>query len=68
MSANEQYFAMTHEDIWNLGIHVNWEAAEAEAIDKLNIHWAPQSYIVLSRRELVNQAKHILQLTGEGVF
>jgi hypothetical protein len=48
-----RYYAITHNQTWELGDHDHMNQAEDYAVDKFNIHQAPGGYLILNRGELI---------------
>lgn len=61
------YYAITHNEVWNLGEHPSIERADHHAVDNFNMHKAPSGYVVVNFREL-EAIKNILDRRGVGVY
>jgi hypothetical protein len=46
------YYAITHNEVWDLGQHPSIERADFHAVDQFNMHMAPSGYVVVNFREL----------------
>jgi hypothetical protein len=62
-----EYYAITHNEVFNLGVHKTFEEADYVAVDRFNIHCAPGGYVVVNYREL-EAIKALLDRRGIGVF
>lgn len=47
-----KYYAITHNSLWDLGVHETLKNADKYAIDQFNLHNAPSGYLVLNYKEL----------------
>jgi hypothetical protein len=47
------YYAITHNETWELGTHKDMTEAQDYAVDQFNIHQAPGGYLILNRAELI---------------
>lgn len=61
------YYAITHNEVWNLGEHPSIERADYHAVDQFNMHKAPSGYVIVNFREL-EAIKNILDRRGVGVY
>ena len=63
------YYALTHNMVWDLGTQLSPGNAEHYAVDQFNIHQAPGGYLILNSnelRELIRLGSK--RLEAEGVF
>ena len=63
------YYALTHNMVWDLDQRASREGAQDYAVDQFNIHQAPQGYLILNEaelRELIRLGNK--RLEAEGVF
>lgn len=49
----KRYYAVTHNQTWELGEHEYMEQAEKYAVNQFNIHQAPGGYLIVNRGELI---------------
>lgn len=61
------YYALTHNDIFDLGMHPSVERADYHAVDQFNMHQSPSGYIVVNHKEL-EYLKNTLEKRGVGVY
>ena len=61
------YYAITHNEVFDLGEHPSIERADYHAVDHFNMHMAPSGYVVVNFREL-EAIKNILDRRGVGVY
>jgi hypothetical protein len=63
------YYALTSNMVWDLGVQLSPGNAEYYAVDQFNIHHAPGGFLILNSNEL----KEVVRLSNkrleaEGVF
>jgi hypothetical protein len=46
------YYAITHNQVWDLGTQLSPGNAEHYAVDQFNIHQAPGGYLIVNQAEL----------------
>ena len=61
------YYAITHNEVFDLGMHPSMERADHHAVDQFNMHQSPSGYVVMNHKEL-EQLKSILEHRGVGVY
>jgi len=61
------YYALTHNEIFDLGMHPSMERADYHAVDQFNMHQSPSGYIVVNHREL-EAIKNLLEKRGVGIY
>jgi hypothetical protein len=61
------YYALTHNEIFDLGNQLSPANADHVAVDQFNIHQSPSGYIIVNHREL-EAIKNILDRRGVGVY
>jgi hypothetical protein len=61
------YYALTDNDLVDLGMHNSPESADYMAVDSFNMHCAPNGYVVVNHRQL-EAIKNILDRRGVGVY
>lgn len=62
-----EYYAITHNEVFNLGAYKTFEEADYVAVDRFNMHCAHGGYIVVNHKEL-EAIKALLDKRGIGVF
>ena len=63
------FFAVTHNQVWDLGFKSNHKNANDYAIDQFNIYHAPNGYLILHTNELKELVRFAnKRLEVEGVF
>ena len=63
------YYALTHNMVWDLGSQLSPGNAEHYAVDQFNIHQAPGGFLILNRAELEGLIRlSNKRLEAEGVF
>ena len=63
------YYALTHNMVWDLGTQLSPGNAEHYAVDQFNIHQAPGGFLILNRAELEELIRlSNKRLEAEGVF
>jgi hypothetical protein len=63
------YYALTHNMVWDLGSQLSPGNAEHYAVDQFNIHQAPGGFLILNRAELEELIRlGNKRLEAEGVF
>jgi len=63
------YYAITHNQVWDLDQRASREDAQDYAVDQFNIHQAPFGYLILNRAELEEVIRlSNKRLEAEGVF
>lgn len=63
------YYALTHNMVWDLGTQLSPGNAEHYAVDQFNIHQAPGGFLILNEaelRELIRLGSK--RLEAQGVF
>lgn len=55
------YFAVTDNQVWDLGFFVSNKEAEDYAINQFNLHQAPRGYLVVNTNEL----KELVRLSNK---
>ena len=61
------YYALTHNNIFDLGMHPSMERADYHAVDQFNMHQSPSGYIVVNHKEL-EYLKNTLEKRGVGIY
>ena len=46
------YYAITHNQVWNLGVQLSPGNADHYAVNQFNIHQAPGGYLIVNQAEL----------------
>jgi len=63
------YYALTSNMVWDLGVQLSPGNAEHYAVDQFNIHQAPGGFLILNRAELEELIRlGNKRLEAEGVF
>ena len=61
------YYALTDNDLVDLGNHNSPSSADYMAVDSFNMHCAPNGYIVVNHRQL-EALKNLLEKRGVGIY
>ena len=61
------YYALTDNDLVDLGMHASPASADYMAVDSFNMHCAPNGYMVLTNRQL-ETIKNLLEKRGVGIY
>ena len=61
------YYALTHNYLFDLGMHPSIERADHHAVDQFNAHQSPSGYIVVNHKEL-EAMKNLLDKRGVGIY
>jgi hypothetical protein len=62
-----QYFAVTTNQVWNLGMHETPKNADRYAVSQFNVHQSTRGYLVMNYKEL-EAIKNLLDKRSIGIF